>query len=238
MDQRLSGMSFTVQDLAEQREFDLRVMFDTAIRGDAIFIHGRGDLYVPMLKKATWLYFRGYAKKIIINGLSRAQCLELNVCYLGHEEWTRKLTSFGVRSDSIVLLPPSNHTGFESVNLINLAQNNNWQRLIILGIPYHIQRCMLQMVGCLKDAGVEMDISTDCAKEPINLDEPFTRMVLGGSCEYGPRSAYVASEVYRSILYAMPENVGFRNATYAEGNEYFKVRNKRRAFVASALEKI
>ncbi len=228
MDQKLAGMSFTAQDLAEQREFDLRVMFDAAPDVEAVFVHGRDDLYLPMLREAARMFFRRHAKKVVINGLSQAQCLERNLAYPGYEEWLRELVDLGIWSGDVILLPPSDHTGLESVNLIKLAQENFWEHLAIIGVPYHVQRCMLQMIGCMNDAGAELDVSAVCAKDGVDWDEPVTKIILGGGSEQGARSAHAASEVFRTLFYAVQGNATTRNATYVEGNEYFRKRNRRR----------
>ncbi len=223
-----SHLRFTVRKLEDQREFDLRVMFDTVIRSDAIFIFGRDDLYSDMLSEVALYYCGGWAKKIVINGLTAKQCEEMNLAFPGCEEWLRILGHFGIRRSDVRLLPPSEHTALEAKNLMALAREMEWEKLIVTAVPYHIQRCMLQAIACMREAGLWLDISAVCSKKAVDWDQRVTKKLLGGGGETGSRADHAAAEVRRAIKYGYHSGSFISNGTYRQGIEYFKERNRRR----------
>lgn len=134
----------------------LAVLSDTMPQSvEALFVHGSpvrdNRLDQNIIRNAVTLYDRGTVNTIVLNGLTRQMCEERNTAYYGFESWQKMLLEQGVLKGDIVLLPPSNHTGMESRNLLTLAKERGWRTLGISSQAYHQLRCFLQIVALMPE---------------------------------------------------------------------------------------
>jgi len=211
----------------EMMQAMLFVLCDEEKKSDALFLHGRGDLVEEGLTLAYDLFRRGLTPKIVINGLTAEKCKELNLDYAGHEGWIDILEKIGARREDVLLLPPSNHTGEESENLVSMAKEQGWKTLTIVAAPYHQLRCFLQIIAAILKSDVDLDVYNQTLHN-VNWDKHVTKILMGGGAITGTRLDQIAGEYERILKYTKWGDIRFtRHATISEMLAYMEQRNKR-----------
>jgi len=124
---------------------------------DALFVHAspvRDDrLDARLLDRVAQAYHSGADFKVVINGLTEDVCQAKNLAYLGYERWYNILVQFGVSRDDILVLEAAGHTGAEARNLLRLAKEYGWKKLVISSQPHHQLRCFLQAIALMDEEG-------------------------------------------------------------------------------------
>lgn len=202
---------------------------------DALFLHGspfRDDrVDRQILQYALELHRRGMVGSIVLNGLTRAECLDRNLAYHGFEAWEGFLLERGVPRASIVLLPPSVHTGVESRNLLVLAKERGWRTLAISSQAYHQLRCFLQIIALMPEVEWHPDVYNAPAPG-IPWGYPMTKPVMKGSTVFtanvtGLLSDHIDGELQRIEAYAQQptaEKPFTRHATLPQMFDYLRTR--------------
>ena len=212
----------------EMMEAMLFVLCDEEKRSDALFVHGRGDGAQEVLFTAYEAYIKGLVPKIILNGLTGARCKELNLDYVGYEQWVQTLHELGVPPHDILLLSPSNHTAAESENFLLMAKEEGWTTLTIVGAPYHQLRCFLQIVASMERLGIDVDVY-NLTFHNVNWAKNAAKLLLGGGEITGTRVDQIVGEYERILKYADRNERGFiHHATVQEMFTYLNKRNQRK----------
>lgn len=202
---------------------------------DAIFIHGapiRSDEQDDrLLQRAADFYAQGIVGVIVLNGLTAEMCREKNLAYAGYEAWHEKLLEKGVSSDNILVMVASDHTGFESKNLLLLAQERGWTKLGILSHEHHIARCFLTIIPQMLALDFQPDVYPISGPH-IDWNEPLKKPVMGGQSVAGGNvdgalPVHIGEEIARIIMYAQEpteEKKFTRHASFPEMYEYLDQR--------------
>lgn len=140
----------------------------------------------------------------------------------------------GVSEKSIIILPPSSHTGAESRNLLLLAKERGWTKLAIASQPHHQLRCFLQIVALMSEVDYYPAVY-NAPPPPIAWNYPMTKPVMAGGTAMtedvmGTLPDHIAAEMERIVMYAQPLVDGgpkyTRNANFQEMFEYLDRRAK------------
>lgn len=224
--------------MAEMVAGYLAVLCDERAFTDALFIHssqGDPELDTMELCEAFYYYTKNYntRKKIVLNGLTAKQCQELNLAYCGYEKWREYFLSFGIKKGAILLLPPSKHTGAESENLLHLAKEKGWKSMIIMAYPYHLLRCMCQIVAAMEKLQIHLKVYAKTFRfREIDWQRKMTRIVMNGANVLGQGTVdgqmmkHIASELERVEKYAQEGGNFTRHATIPELLKYLAERDK------------
>lgn len=189
------------------------VLYDRPEVSDALFFHGapaRDNWFDgKLLDLASERYYAGplHEHTIVLNGLTAEECQRRRLSYVGYETWKKKLVERGVREKDIIILPPSLHTGAESRNLLLMAKERGWERLIISSYPYHQLRCFLQIIALMPEVGyfpnvynlTFHEIGWDCHLVKTVMDG---QTVLGGKDVGGTLPQHIQEEYARIVSYA------------------------------------
>jgi hypothetical protein len=205
-------------------------------RTPAIFVHGSSiksnELDELLCDEVVWEC--APETKIILNGLTAKMCKEKNLAYRGYEVWEEMLHN-KVNPDNIMILPPSEHTGAESRNLLAMAKQESWSSLTIASYPHHILRCLLQIIALMpKDGIIKVNTLTF---NGLSWNQPLVKPIMVGGTVLGDEKDIVGSfakhieeEHKRIVAYAQePGNDDngnpkfIRNATIPEMFEYLKL---------------
>ncbi|MBI5077507.1 YdcF family protein [Candidatus Falkowbacteria bacterium] len=184
------------------------VLNDPCQHTEAMFIHGapaRDDqLDYRLLSRVV----QAKNEKFILNGLTAKQCQELNLSYVGFEEWQRLLRENNVAQENIIIMPASKHTAEESRNFLLLVKKNGWKKVAIASYPYHILRCFLQIIELIKEMDM-IDLRVSCVTFygidwNRKLEKPVLngQTVLGTGNVIGALSIHIAEEFKRIVAYA------------------------------------
>jgi uncharacterized SAM-binding protein YcdF (DUF218 family) len=116
----------------------------------------------------------------------------------------------GVSPSAIILESESTNTREQAVNVVNLAMDKEWKRIILVASHYHSPRAFLTFVRALRD--VEMDEEIRIVNFPVS-HVPWFKKPEGSKYE---RSELLSGEMGKIALYK--EHV----ATYCEGLDYLE----------------
>ena len=215
------------------------VLSEEEIHSDAFFIHGppmEDDKFEKIeLKIASNFYKRGYASKILLNGITHRECCDSKLNYKGFERWKETLVSFGVKENDIAIFKSAKHTGTESTNMLLFAKKNDWKTVTIMSHPIHQLRCFLTAIGIMKSTGFFLKVyNRTFPLQRSDWIRDLTKIVLGGNTVMGSNDIsgnmqdHINEEYKRIIFYAQdPKVVGkhfTRHATIPEMFEYVKMR--------------
>ncbi len=197
--------AYVVDPLSYARASSL-VLVDARPKTDIVFIHGspaaNDAIDAELLKLAVDMVRTQETEKLVINGLTDEACWPngQRLAYPGCNTWGRTLQGLGF--SEFLKIPPSKHTAAESDNLIKLAAEMGWKKLVIMSYPHHILRCMLQMVFCLKRAGSDLKVYTRTLPS-VNWQMVAEKGVLGKAPFRGTLvDAHIREEYERLISYA------------------------------------
>lgn len=199
---------------------------------DAVFIHGscmRDDsLDGNLLETVLTVLRSGVTKKVVLNGLTRVQIREKGiVAYDGFEAWREFFLLHGIPADDIIVMKPSWHTAAESTNMLELAEQMGWTRIMVATQPWHILRCFLQTIAIMRSRESLLDVHCLTHHE-VSWNHHMVKGRLGGGMVDGNLLVHAASELENITRYGNPpETAGAftQNATIPQMFEYLKVRS-------------
>lgn len=199
-------------------------------KNDVIFVHAppyEKSLDKKLLLVAINSYKEGRVSKIIINGLSKELCDARNGAYCGYKKWLKFLLSQGIPRSDIIITPPAFHTADESIQLLTLAKENKWGKIIITSHPHHQLRCFLQAIAIMQEMNYWPNIY-NLTHEGISWHQFMKKTVLDDmrSTVQGDFRVHITSEFERLIKYARkPKNADHvRHATIPEMLDYLNLR--------------
>lgn len=120
----------------------------------------------------------------------------------------------GVSDDDLILEDKSTNTYEQAFEIISLAQNNDWMRIVLVASHYHSYRAFLTFLCVQKQKMPELTIDMAAVKDLDWYEETG----------WGRRIDLLASEFAKIDAYQKKNNV----ASYAEGLEYLKQKAQNR----------
>lgn len=207
------------------------VLKDTLpLKNDVLFVHAPASdsaLDKKLLSTALDAYKNKRVKKIIINGISKKDCVERNSAYLGYEKWLKYFLQEGIPQKDIIVTPPTFHTAAETIYLLSLAKKNKWKKIIITSHPHHQLRCFLQAVAIMQEMNFWPKIY-NLTHDGISWNQNLKKTILDGKepAVEGNLKIHIISEFERIIKYAQyKSNAAYiRHATIPEMFKYLDLR--------------
>lgn len=192
--------------LTEREQFCAVLGAGPLLAADAIVVLC-GEDAEPRMQTAVGLFMQRVAPLIVVTG-----GLEQPPGIQSAKTVHARLLGKGVAPDRIIVEPNAMHTRAQAVNVVALAKEKGWRRLLIVASSYHTQRAFLTFVQALDEAGVADSIhivSIPCAHSP------WFRPPAGRDTE---RLALLTGEVGKVEEYRALGHV----ASYARGLEYLR----------------
>ncbi len=110
-----------------------------------------------MLARAKELYaaILSPKPKVVLNGLVYYERKENAQ---GGKEWKNILMREGIPEEDILMTREAKHTGEEAERIVECAERYRWKELIIMATPYHLPRCLLTILGVLREKNRKINI--------------------------------------------------------------------------------
>ncbi len=134
-------------------------------KADAI-IFLQGDK-LNRVKKVQSLYENGFANKIVVTG-NNERVEELNDSYLS--EIKECFLSKGIFEKNIIMDDKALNTLRQAVNVIKMAKEKKWKKLIIVTSPCHLLRAYLTFVKQLMEQDWQGDIIMQAADSDWQME--------------------------------------------------------------------
>jgi len=107
--------------------------------------------------KTLSLYKESFSDKIVISGNNiREDILKANDNYL--LEIKKWFLDHGVKKENIIIEDKSLNTLEQAINVIKIAKEKKWEKLILVTSPYHLLRVYLTFIRQIKDQNWEGEI--------------------------------------------------------------------------------
>jgi uncharacterized SAM-binding protein YcdF (DUF218 family) len=168
--------------------FLVRVLRGQTAQGDAIIVP-TGD-GTTRLGAAFQLVKMGYAPFVVISG-----GLDRPPYSLTADALARVLLGMGLAHDRVLLESESQNTREQAVNVIALAQSEQWSRLLLVANAYHLPRVFLTFLKAVQEAG----LSDKVRLVPVVADAPWDECPAGREVS---RYNLLSEEVLRIEEYA------------------------------------
>lgn len=127
------------------RESFTAILFNTPrLSPDAIVVLA-GEDGEPRLDYAAGMMRQSQAKHLVISGHTASTLFG-------------KALSRGIPHDRITLEEESTNTREQSVNVVKIAIEKNWRRIMLVASPYHLPRVFLSFLKALQESGKTEEI--------------------------------------------------------------------------------
>ena len=160
-------------------------------------------------KKAVFLYKSGIAPLICFSGGFDDEKLGAFI----YEKIKPLILEAGVPERDLILEGKSKNTYEQAVEIMLLAQQKKWKRIVLVASHYHSYRAFLTFLCVLKQRMPELIMDMAAVKDLDWYEETG----------WGTRVDLLASELDKIDAYQKKNNV----ATYADGLEYLRWKNQR-----------
>lgn len=160
-------------------------------------------------KKAVSLYKDGIAPLICFSGGFDDE----KSGAFTYEKIKPLILKSGVPEKDFILEGKSKNTYEQAVEIMSLAQQNNWKRIVLVASHYHSYRAFLTFLCAQKQKVPDLLIDMAAVKDLDWYEETV----------WGRRIDLLASELDKIDAYQKKNNV----ASYVEGLEYLKWKNQK-----------
>ena len=194
--------------MTPKEQFSCLVANDPLVKADAIVIlEGDGMNRIP---EGARLYTEGWAPLVVITGGDRSRPEH---CFPA-SEMKPALVAAGVPEKHVLIEEISQNTREQAVEMMNLAKERGWKRMIIVASHYHQYRAHLTFLKAMRESGQELFLINAPARDlPWFKDEP-----------QGKRVDLLAGEFGRIEEYRAKGHI----ASYEEGIEYLQWKESQR----------
>lgn len=190
-------------ELSLREKFIILVNNDRITKSDAI-IYLEGDGY-DRLPKVVELYSDGLAPKIVFSGGIR----DYSYGSYPFKDIFPKLIDFGIPTSAILHESISQNTREQAVEVIKLAQANNWTKLILVASHYHQFRAYLTFLKVILDKSLKLAL----------YNSPSTTLSWFHNTDWGePRISLLNAEFERIETYSRLNHL----ASFSDAIEYQK----------------
>jgi uncharacterized SAM-binding protein YcdF (DUF218 family) len=158
---------------AERERFCAVLANGPLLKGDAVVILA-GEDAGPRLQVGFGLIKTGAAKMIVLSG-GRSEPPRRQSAQDLHQQ----ILGLGVSPDRIVLETSSQNTREQAVNVVALAQEYTWARILLVASPYHQVRAFLTFLQAMREAKADETLQmipvpaaqTSWFEKPVGSDE-------------------------------------------------------------------
>jgi len=145
--------------LSEREKLFFLIFNEPLSKADVIVLL-EGDGY-SRLPHTARLYQDSWAPKIVVSGGAE------NAAYgsFPAHKLVIKLTEMGIASDDIIIEATSQSTKEQAINIVALAKEKGWKKIILVASHYHQPRAFLTFLKALRDAKAKLHIINAPARE-------------------------------------------------------------------------
>jgi uncharacterized SAM-binding protein YcdF (DUF218 family) len=194
--------------MSPKEQFVCMLPNDPLEKADAIALLEGDNL--DRIPEAARLFKEGFAPLIVITGGFRGDPAHSTPA----SEMKPEMVSAGVPEKSIVLEESSQNTREQAVEVMKLAQEKAWKKLIIVASHYHQYRAFLTFLKAMREA--ELDL--------VLMNAPVRDLPWFKDDTQGKRVDLLAKEFERIAEYQKKGHV----ASYEDGIEYLQWKESRR----------
>lgn len=131
-------------EITQREQFVILLSNQPILKGDAVILLC-GEDAGPRVAVATQLMRSGGADTIVLSG-----GVDNPPRWQGAKRLEPVLMGQGVAYSHIVLEAESQHTWDQAVNVVKIAQESGWKRLLLVASAYHAQRAYLTFLKALQ----------------------------------------------------------------------------------------
>lgn len=136
------------------------LIFNEPLSKADVIVLLEGDGYAR-LPHAVRLHQEQWAPKIVVSGGARNR---LYGSFPAHK-LVAKLIKMGISPADIIIEAASQNTRDQAVNIIIMAKENGWEKLLLVASPYHQPRAFLTFLKAMQDARAKLHIINAPARE-------------------------------------------------------------------------
>lgn len=186
--------------MTDQEKFIVLVFNEPLKNAEAIILLA-GDGF-SRCQHAAWLYKQGWAKKIVISG----GIANYNYGSYPAKELLPELIKLGVKKSDVILDEQSMNTRDQAVNIVKLAREKKWKKIILVASHYHQSRAFLTFLQARKEARIKIQI----------INSPVSNLSWFVKNKWGKRIDLLEFEFNKIKLYAAKGHL----ASFAEAIKY------------------
>jgi uncharacterized SAM-binding protein YcdF (DUF218 family) len=188
--------------LSEREKFIILVDNDSIKKSDVIvLLEGDG---VNRVKKTAALYLEGWANRILFSGGIK----DLSYGSYPAEYVVPALIKMDVPEESILIDEKSQHTKDQAENVVTLALENKWKKIILVASHYHQYRAYLTFLKIILENNYKIEL----------INAPVNDLLWFEKLDWGIRFDLLDSEFERIKKYAAQGDL----ATFEQAIEYQK----------------
>lgn len=137
--------------LSPREDFLIDLFSHPPLAGDAIVVLC-GEDAIPRAEKALWIFreLQGSAPIVLSGGKADGEHLtsaeQLKNWYVGK----------GVARDRLIVENDSQNTREQAMEVLDLAEEKGWKRLLLVASSYHLPRAFLSFVAQLGSSGIRL----------------------------------------------------------------------------------
>jgi uncharacterized SAM-binding protein YcdF (DUF218 family) len=129
---------------AEARDALLAMVFTAMpLTSDAIVVLCGEDATARLATGVEWLR-QGAAPRIVLSGGAHTPPRVISA-----ESLAPELLSMGVSPDRVIVETASANTREQAINVMAMAKENAWKRVIVIASPYHLPRAFLTFLAAV-----------------------------------------------------------------------------------------
>jgi len=145
--------------MTEREKFIILVNNEPLKKADAIILL-EGDGFFRLFH-AVKLFKEGWASKIVVSGgINNKSYGSFPV-----KEIVPELLKMGIASDNIIMEEVSQNTVEQARNIITMAENKKWKKIILVASHYHQFRAFLTFLKIMKNSNTNLFIINSPARE-------------------------------------------------------------------------
>ncbi len=191
--------------LSEREKLTVLINNEPLKKSEAVILL-EGDGF-SRLSYSAKLYQEHWAPKIVISGgISNESYGSFPA-----KKLLVKLIELGVPEKDIFLEEASQNTAEQARNIISLAKQNNWKRIILVASHYHQLRAFLTFLKALKDSKIDLEI----INSPTRDLSWFEQNPWGKRIEL-LESEYEKIEKYKDDVASFAEGIAYQQQKEAQ----------------------
>ncbi len=143
--------------MTEREIFIALVSNEKLKKADAIILlEGDGYFRVPW---AVELYKRNWAPKIVVSAVVDDKA------YGSFPGLEKKIKQYKVPSKDIIIDTKSRHTRDQAVNIMEMAKEKKWKKIILVASHYHQYRACLTFLKAMREKKIKIQIINSPARD-------------------------------------------------------------------------
>jgi uncharacterized SAM-binding protein YcdF (DUF218 family) len=189
-------------ELTTREKFIILIDNERIKKSDAIILL-EGDGFAR-LDKVCELFFQNWANKVVVSG----GILDPSYGSFPYDILIPKLLTLGIPENDIIIDGNSKNTKEQSVEVIKIAKENNWKRIILVASNYHKYRAYLTFLKEVLTEYPTLELINSAVRDLLWFEETG----------WGKRFDLLLEEFKKIETYKLKGHI----ATYEQALEYQK----------------